>query len=115
MAGCRSQVITSAGSGSASSSGSSGITRSATISWAANRENAVNKSGGGYYVYVGSSPGFSLPGIQSVVVPYVSGATAPTSTTISGLSSGTTYYFKVIAYSTYSTSLASTETSIAVP
>ncbi len=42
-----------------------------TISWAANRETGVNKAGGGYRV--------SISGQPTIDVPWVSGATAPTS------------------------------------
>jgi hypothetical protein len=68
------------------------------VSWNANRERAVNSAGGGYRVYYGKIPGFSISGAASVEVPYVSGATAPTGTSINGLAPGT-YYFKVVAYS----------------
>ena len=41
-----------------------------TLSWSANRESGVNRAGGGYEV--------RISGQAPVVVPYVSGATAPT-------------------------------------
>lgn len=71
----------------------------AQISWTANRETAVNTTGGGYKVYYSRQSGFSLASAQVVNVPYVSGTSAPTSTTLTSLASGT-YYIKVVAYST---------------
>ena len=90
------------------------------VSWAANREAAVNKSGGGYRVYYSKTQGFDVAGASSVNVPFQSGTAAPTSTKLS-LSSGT-YYIKVVAYSSLvgpsgaaSTSAPSTEISVVVP
>jgi hypothetical protein len=60
-----------------------------TISWTANREVAVNRAGGGYIVNISGQP--------AINVPYVSGALAPTSTTLS-LWSGT-YTVTVSGYS----------------
>jgi hypothetical protein len=59
---------------------------------------------------------------SSVNVPYVSGATAPTSKAISGLNCGT-WYFKVVAYSalkptgsaTGAKSAESTQVAVTVP
>jgi hypothetical protein len=45
--------------------------RLVTLSWTANRESGVNRAGGGYELLVS--------GHEPVVIPYVSGATAPTS------------------------------------
>jgi hypothetical protein len=45
--------------------------RLVTLSWTANRESGVNRAGGGYELQVS--------GHEPVVIPYVSGATAPTS------------------------------------
>lgn len=69
-----------------------------TLSWAANREKAVNSAGGGYRIYYAqySSVTESSP---SVDVPFVSGSQAPTSAQLTGLISGT-YYVRVKAYST---------------
>lgn len=59
------------------------------LSWTANRESAVNKAGGGYIVtIIGQTP---------ITVPYVSGATAPTTTSVT-LMSGS-YSVTVKAYS----------------
>lgn len=70
-----------------------------TINWTANREKAVNSAGGGYIVYYSTINGFDpADAIGSKTVPYVSGATAPTTTTINTLMAGT-YYFKIVAYS----------------
>ncbi|BAU50255.1 hypothetical protein SVA_3721 [Sulfurifustis variabilis] len=69
------------------------------VSWAPNRETAVNGPGGGYRVYHAPSPDFALDGAEGVVdVPYASGARAPTAAILS-LPSGT-HYLKVVAYST---------------
>ena len=47
---------------------------SVTLSWEANREIGVNQPGGGYEVAVAGQP--------VIDVPYVSGASAPTSATV---------------------------------
>jgi len=74
------------------------VPRSVLITWAANREAAVNRAGGGYIVYYSTSS-FGSTAPDSVNVPYVSGATAPTSATLPALSSKTTYYVRVVPYS----------------
>ncbi len=70
------------------------------VNWAANKETAVNASGGGYRVYYATTAGLALtdPAVTMVDVPYVSGTTAPLSTTLS-VQSGDIYYFRVTAYS----------------
>ncbi len=85
------------------------------VSWAANREAAVNRPGGGYKVYYSQSPGFDIATASVKDVPYSSGATAPVSTTII-LPIGT-HYIKVVAYSVLNAdgSSPSAEFSIAVP
>lgn len=67
------------------------------VSWAANREAAVNAAGGGYRVYYGKSPGFDITGASFVDVPYVSGSSAPTTASVT-LSSGDNFV-KIVAYS----------------
>jgi hypothetical protein len=67
------------------------------ISWAANRERAVNQAGGGYIVYHAKKPGVPLAEATAVNVPYVSGASAPTSVD-TVVPEGTNYY-RVVAYS----------------
>ena len=69
------------------------------ISWSANKEAAVNTTGGGYKVYYSGASGFSVgdAGVTVVDVPYVSGPTPPTTTTIF-VSSGT-YFIRVAGYS----------------
>jgi hypothetical protein len=47
--------------------------RAVVLSWAANREQGVNSSGGGYQVTISGRP--------SIDVPYVSGPEAPTTVT----------------------------------
>jgi hypothetical protein len=86
------------------------------ISWAANREAAVNRAGGGYWVYVGTSPNFDInTAIVGVTVPYVLGPLAPTTAAVQ-LASGT-YYIKVVAYSSLNPtgSVPSSEFSVTVP
>lgn len=68
------------------------------ITWDANRETAVNRSGGGYRVYYSTTNNFNIATASYVNVPYVSGATAPTTYNLTGLLAGT-HYFKVVAYS----------------
>ncbi len=92
------------------------------VSWTANKETAVNKFGGGYKVYYSTTSGFNINTATFVNVPYVSGASAPVTTTISNLLAGT-YYFKIIAFSalntvgvtTGSTSIPSAEFSLSLP
>jgi hypothetical protein len=83
------------------------------ISWAANREAAVNSPGGGYIVAVSGQP--------TITVPYVSGVAAPT--TISTMLKSGSYSVTVTAYSalippaggTGSTSQPSATYSFSVP
>jgi len=76
----------------------SGGPYSILVSWTANREKAVNKTGGGYLVYYSTSTPVNTSTASNVNVPYVSGATSPTSVTVTGLSCGT-WHFRVVAYS----------------
>jgi hypothetical protein len=62
--------------------------KSVALSWTANRESGVNKAGGGYEV--------TITGRPAIDVPYVSGTSAPTTTTVS-LPSGN-YTVTVRAY-----------------
>ena len=82
------------------------------ISWSANHEKLVNSAGGGYKVYYSTDPTFSVSNAPFIDVPYVSGATAPTSVVfpLSG-----TYYIKVVAYSTLGTSSPSSQIVVAKP
>jgi hypothetical protein len=75
------------GTGGPSAQGQSGVATVA-ISWNANHETGVNSAGGGYLVAVSGQP--------VLTVPYTSGTSAPTSTTLS-LPSGT-YTISVSAY-----------------
>lgn len=83
------------------------------ISWAANRESAVNTSGGGYVVTVSGQP--------PINVPYVSGPSAPTTTPVTLMSGN--YSVSIQAYSSLnppggsagSTSAASTALAFSVP
>jgi hypothetical protein len=74
------------GGGEASSTPTT--THSVTLSWNQNRESGVNKAGGGYAV--------SITGQPTITVPYVSGSSAPTTTTVV-LNTGT-YTVTVRAY-----------------
>jgi hypothetical protein len=78
------------------------------VSWTGSREHDVNAAGGGYRVYYSSTPNFSLTGASYVDVPYVSGAAAPTTATITGFAVGN-HFVKVVAYSPFSTSSPSAE------
>jgi hypothetical protein len=98
-----------------------GSSMALTISWEPNRETAVNTTDGGYKVYYDTNPIADIPdpAVTEVDVPYVSGPTAPTSTSLK-LLSGPTYYFRVVAYSALnppggSTSALSAEYSFDVP
>lgn len=100
--------------------GSGGVTTQSTVqvSWTANRESAVNTTGGGYRVYYSQISGFSPgdAGVTVLDVPYVSGPAAPASASVV-LSTGA-YFFKVVAYSALaggSESAPSAETPVTVP
>jgi hypothetical protein len=87
------------------------------VNWAANREAAVNKAGGGYKVYYGVQPGFNLTTAPFVSVPYVSGPSAPTTATVSGVAAGN-YYVRIVAYSSLASGASSSpsaEFSITIP
>jgi uncharacterized repeat protein (TIGR02543 family) len=70
-----------------------------TISWDANREAAVNRSGGGYRVYYSQINNFNISDLSTKFkdVPYQSGTYAPTSASLF-LTAGT-WYVKVVGYS----------------
>jgi hypothetical protein len=76
-----------------------GALRSVRVGWDANREVAVNRSGGGYRLYFSTRSGFAIDDsdVDMTEVPYVSGALAPTSVLIP--LHRTRYYFRVVAYS----------------
>jgi hypothetical protein len=89
------------------------------VSWTANREKAVNSSGGGYRVYysTGHIPDTGFEGISHVDVPWVSGSLAPITTTVNlGPDTGT-WYIRMVGYSALnsgSTSKPSTEKSVTI-
>ncbi|HEX7043643.1 MAG TPA: hypothetical protein VF203_03420 [Burkholderiales bacterium] len=85
------------------------------VSWDPNRESGVNRAGGGYRVYHGTTPGFSLGGARFVDVPYAGGETTPTRALLA-LAPGT-HYIKVVAYSALNPagSAPSAEVAITVP
>ncbi|OHD70466.1 MAG: hypothetical protein A2W19_08740 [Spirochaetes bacterium RBG_16_49_21] len=69
------------------------------ISWNANREKAVNSSGGGYRLYYSKNSHFQISDadVQMIDVPYVSGSTAPTSKSVN-FGEGN-WYIRIVAYS----------------
>jgi hypothetical protein len=71
------------------------------LNWDANHESGVNSAGGGYRVYYAFSPGVNTSTASFMDVPYVSGSQAPTTVTLTNPSNGT-YYFRIVAYSTFS-------------
>ena len=85
------------GGGGGGVSGPPSITASVSVSWTANREAAVNRTGGGYRVYASRTSGFNIASASFVDVPFDSGAAAPTSTNLM-LASGDNF-IKVLAYS----------------
>ena len=82
------------------------------LSWTANKERAVNRTGGGYKIYYDTISGGSA---NVKEVPYVSGSTAPTATTLT-LNTAELWYIRIIAYSNLNTtgSEASDEQSVLV-
>jgi hypothetical protein len=69
------------------------------LTWTASPEYPVNSAGGGYYLYIGTTSGFTEGDANlTYTLPYESGTQAPTSKIIYGLKPGI-YYFKVKAYS----------------
>ncbi|MDZ7661832.1 hypothetical protein [Thiohalophilus sp.] len=79
------------------SGGGSNSTSTVVVNWDANRESGVNTTAGGYRVYYSTTAGFDIDSADFVDVPYESGDTAPTSTTLTLPSQ--THYIKVVAYS----------------
>ena len=117
--------VAATGSATGSAVTSSSVVPKTTIqvSWNSNPETAVNRSDGGYKVYYSTNTGFTPGdgGVTEVDVPYVSGATAPTSVQFELLSG--TYYIRIAAYSALnapetsagSISSATTQTTLSVP
>lgn len=101
------------GGGSSSASSTTASSHTVNLSWEANRESAVNTTGGGYIV--------TINGQTPINVPYVSGSLAPI-TTSTTLMSGD-YSVTVKAYSALnppggsagSTSAASSAFTFSVP
>ena len=82
------------------------------VNWDANRESGVNSTGGGYRVYHSTTSNFDISTADFVEVPYVSGETAPTSTTLT-LPLGR-HYIKVVAYTALNPSGSAASDGIAV-
>jgi hypothetical protein len=105
--------LSACGGGGGGSSPPAPTSHTVNISWAANREAAVNSTGGGYTV--------AISGQSPINVPYVSGLAAPT-TTAATLMTGS-YSVTVTAYSalnppggtTGSTSVPSAAFNFSVP
>ncbi len=90
--------------------------RNVLVSWAPNRESAVNKAGGGYRIYYSrTDAGVDIGSATVKTVSYVSGALAPTSLLLPSLSSGN-LHVKIIPFSARNTSgNTSTVTTLVVP
>jgi len=68
-------LLVGCGGGGGGGGGSTpSTTYSVTLNWAPNHESGVNGTGGGYQVLISGQP--------TINVPYTSGPTAPTSTTV---------------------------------
>ena len=98
----------------------SGANKNVTVSWAANKEAAVNTTGGGYKVYHSRTSGFLAgdTGVTVVDVPYSSGSASPTSTTLSLVSAECSHFIRVTGYSALNggtTSDLSPQTIVTVP
>lgn len=78
------------------SKGGGGSSKNVAVTWNANKDTTVNTVGGGYLVYYSDQQGFDISSANSVDVPYTSGASTPTSTTLN-LSTGN-WYIVVVAY-----------------
>jgi hypothetical protein len=90
------------------------VPRTVVLHWTANREAAVNTTGGGYKVYYSQAAGFSIPVADVLDVPYASGSAAPTTASVT-LSPGV-YYFRVAAYSALnSLSNGSSQLTVTIP
>jgi hypothetical protein len=97
LSGCGKGFVTTPALSSLLKDSYGGGSGNVSLSWNANREKAVNTTGGGYRVYYGQSP--SVTGSTPYVeVSFVSGSLSPTTTRLTGLVSGT-YYVHVRAFS----------------
>lgn len=80
-----------------------GPSRNVLVTWQANREKSVNSTGGGYQVCYGITPAYQTSGSVCTSVPYASGATAPTNTTLS-IPGGSAVFIYVFGFSALNTS-----------
>jgi len=89
------------GGGGSPPTGTTPQTLDVTINWAANNETRLNSAGGGYNVYYSQTSGFAITdgGVTKVNIPWVSG-TAPTSTILLNITSGT-YYVRIAGYTSF--------------
>ena len=100
--------------------GTTSETKNCTVTWTANREKAVNTTGGGYTIYYCMSSGFNIgdPGVASINVQYTSGPSTPTTKSVSLPSGSGTWYFKIKAYSALNSgsfSELSSQQSVSIP
>ena len=87
---------------------------SITVSWNASHAKGVNAAGGGYRVYY-STTGTLTTSTPVKSIPFVSGALAPITTKLTGLSKGT-YWLFVVAYSANNLAgSAATRATVVVP
>lgn len=106
-------LVLSACGGGGGGGGAAPANHNVTISWNANHEKGVNSSGGGYTV--------TISGKTPIDVPFVSGATAPTSTVVTLYTGSYTATVKAYAAldssggTTGSTSASSASLAIVVP
>lgn len=89
--------------------GGSGSSKRVTVSWDANNDKSVNATGGGYTLYYSQQSGFDINSADKTDVPYVSGATAPNSVTLS-LEEGM-WFIRIAAYGLVSGTLNSSDVS----
>lgn len=99
------------GGGGSTASGSTPQTVNVTIRWAANKEQRVNQSGGGYKIYISQTSGFNIGDADVITLdaPWVAGPQAPLSK-IQALTSGT-YFVRVAAYTSFPVSNTSSDAS----
>ncbi len=102
------------GAATAATSTTSVVPYDLTLNWAANNESAVNRAGGGYRIYYSATSGLALVSTPSITVPYVSGLTAPTTVTITGLTIHKPFpvFVRIIAFSALVTKAGATATSV---
>lgn len=86
-----------------------GSSKQVTVSWNANTDAVVNTNGGGYTLYYSQESGFDIADAYTLDIPYVSGATAPTSTILT-LAEGD-WFIRIAAYGVLNGASRSSEAS----